>query len=79
MKIAFALDEAKFYEPTKISIELRADRLNSFSRIGNYPVTLGLSIAAVIFFMVMMYKMIPALRTSVFFMVHSLLGRQSAS
>lgn len=66
VKVAYAMDEAKYFETVSMNIELRADRLDSFSRIGNFPLSLLANIAMVAIFFVVMWLLFPSLRNTVF-------------
>ena len=47
-------------------MELRANNLNSFSRLNNYPATIALNVGMLVVFMGIMYLLFPSLRTTVF-------------
>ena len=66
VKVAYAMDEAKYFETVSMNIELRADRLDSFSRIGNFPLSLLANIAMVAIFFGVMWLLFPSLRNTVF-------------
>lgn len=59
VKVAFAVDEAQFFKLTKLNIELRSDSLDSFSRVGSFPVSLAASITLIGAFIALMYFMFP--------------------
>ena len=66
VKVAYALDEAAFYDKIRLTMELRASKLESFSRLKNYPATIALNVAMLIVFFGVMYLLFPSLRTTVF-------------
>lgn len=66
VKVAYALDEAAFYDKIRLTMELRSNKLDSFSRIKNYPATIALNVAALLVFMSVMYILFPSLRKTVF-------------
>lgn len=66
VKVAFAMDEAAFYKQIRVNLELRENKLDSFSRIKNYPATIALNVGMLIVFFGIMYALFPSLRTSVF-------------
>lgn len=65
-KIAFALDEAAFYDKIRLTLELRPNKLDSFSRLNNYPATIALNVGMLVVFMGVMYLLFPSLRSTVF-------------
>jgi hypothetical protein len=75
VKVAYALDEASFYDKIRLTLELRANKLDSFSRMNNYPVTLALNAAMLLVFMSVMYPLFPSLRATAF----GLFSRSSAN
>ena len=75
VKVAYALDEASFYDKIRLTLELRANKLDSFSRMNNYPVTLALNAAMLLVFMSVMYLLFPSLRATAF----GLFSRSSAN
>jgi hypothetical protein len=66
VKIAYALDEASFYDKVRVQLELRANNLDSFSRLKNYPATIALNVGMLVVFFGVMYLLFPSLRTTVF-------------
>lgn len=66
VKVAFAMDEAMFFDGVTMNLELRADRLDSFSKVGNFKLSIAANIAMVAVFLGLMYALFPALRTSAF-------------
>ena len=66
VKVAYALDEAAFYDKIRLTMELRANKLESFSRLKNYPATIALNVGMLIVFFGVMYLLFPSLRTTVF-------------
>ena len=66
VKVAYAMDEAKYFETVTMNIELRADHLDSFSRIGSFPLSLLANIAMLTIFFGVMWLLFPALRNTVF-------------
>ena len=71
VKNALAMDEAQMFSQVKVNFELRPDNLDSFSRIGNFPLSLGANMIMLALFFGIMYAVFPSLRTSVFGFFHS--------
>lgn len=71
VKVAFAMDEAKYFETVSVNMELRPDRLDSFSRIGSFPLSLLGNLAMVIVFFGLMWYLFPSLRSSAFVVFQS--------
>jgi hypothetical protein len=66
VKVAFALDETAFYDKIRLTMELRANKLEAFSRLKNYPATIALNVVMLIVFMSVMYLLFPSLRATAF-------------
>ena len=66
VKVAFAMDEAKYFETVSMNLELRPDKLDSFSRIGSFPLSLFGNIVMLAAFFGIMWYLFPSLRTTVF-------------
>ena len=60
------MDESKFFDTVKMNLELRADNLDSFSRVGSFPLSTLASIAMAVIVLGSMYALFPSLRSSVF-------------
>jgi hypothetical protein len=66
VKIAYPMDEAKFFETVKVNLELRANNLDSFSAVGSFPLSILANIAMAVIFLVGMYLLFPILRNTAF-------------
>ena len=71
VKNALAMDEAQMFTQVKVNFELRPDSLDSFSKIGSFPLSLGVNLIMLALFFGIMYALFPSLRTSVFGFFHS--------
>lgn len=66
VKVAFAMDEAKYFETVAVNMELRADCLDSFSRIGSFPLSILGNLAMLAVFFGLMWYLFPSLRSTAF-------------
>jgi len=66
IKVALAMDEAKMFDDISLNLELRANNLHAFSKVGNYWVSMLANLAMITIFLGVLYLMFPQLRTSVF-------------
>jgi len=71
VKVAFAMDEAKYFETVSVNMELRADRLDSFSRIGSFPLSLLGNVVMLAIFFGLMWYLFPSLRSTAFVVFQS--------
>jgi hypothetical protein len=74
VKVAYAMDEAAFFQTVKLNLELRADNLDSFSRFGSFPLSVLANIVLVGIFFGVMWYLFPSLRETVF----ALFGRRTS-
>ena len=66
VKVSYAVDEAKFFEGVKMNLELRANKMDSFSRVGSFPISILANIVMVLVFLGFMYAFFPSLRSTAF-------------
>lgn len=66
VKVALAMDEVTFFDQVKVNFELRADNLNSFSRVNSIGFSAAASIFMMAAFLGIMWLLFPVLRESVF-------------
>ena len=66
VKVSFAMDEAKFFDRATVNLELRADRLDSFSKVGSFSVSILANVVMCGIFLGAMYLLFPSLRSVAF-------------
>jgi len=66
VKVAYPMDESKFFDKLTMNLELRANNLDSFSKIGSFPLSILANIAMAVIFLGGMYLLFPVLRNSAF-------------
>lgn len=66
VKIAYPMDEAKFLDKVTLNLELRANNLDSFSKVGSFPLSLLANVAMAVVFLGGMYLLFPVLRNTAF-------------
>jgi hypothetical protein len=50
------MDEANLYDEVDVALELMADSINSFSKINNFGVSMGLTVVAITIFIFSLYR-----------------------
>lgn len=66
VKVAYAVDESKYFDNVTMNLELRADNLNSFSKVNNFKLSILANIAMSVLFLGLMYFAFPILRNTAF-------------
>jgi hypothetical protein len=60
------MDEARFFDTVKMNLELRVNNLDSFSKVGSFPLSIIANIVMAAVFLGGMYIMFPLLRNTAF-------------
>jgi len=58
VKVSHAMDEANLYDELDVALELKANNINSFSKVDNFSISLALSCLAIVFFFYSLYAWI---------------------
>lgn len=58
VRVSHAMDEANLYDEVDVALELMADSINSFSKINNFWVSMGLTVVAITIFIFSLYRWI---------------------
>ena len=66
VKVALAMDESKMFEKVPLTIELKSDSFNSFSAYNNFVTSLSATIAIMLLFLVVLYFVVPGMKSTVF-------------
>lgn len=66
VKVAYAMDESKYFETVTMNLELRANNLSSFSKVGSFTVSVVSGIFMSALFLGIMYLIFPVLRQTAF-------------
>jgi len=56
VKVSHAMDEANLYDDLDVALELMANNVDSFSKLGNFSLSLGLTCLAMVIFFYSLYR-----------------------